>query len=214
MAPVPLSAIAAGGLQSLANKIGRSNHSFNPQKGPNILHRLIVLSASFSSVAGSFLSRSREMARSISLSSSSSSSKLHRREQMISIPSTYSSFTSSPGVVVGIVIGTVGGFVLFIWVLFLIFGGRTTAVVDDTTTVTADSRAQHSQSRRRRPEVVDVMSGSTSSSSDDVIEVFEEVSSGSHSPRRTKSKPSGSYRTTNPNEYGGGRAPSRHVHHR
>ncbi|EEH08565.1 predicted protein [Histoplasma capsulatum G186AR] len=132
---------------------------------------------------------------------------------MISIPSTYSSFTSSPGTVVGIVVGTVGGFVLLVWVLLLIFG-RSTTVVDDMTTVTDDSRLpRRSASHRRRPEVIEVMTESTSSRSEDVVEVFEELSTPPQSERKSYSKRTGSYRTVDPSEYGGGRGSSRRVRH-
>ncbi|KKZ64294.1 hypothetical protein EMCG_09726 [[Emmonsia] crescens] len=203
MAPIPLSTATSGGLQNLARHIFS-----NPQKRTTQSSQHNDFSAS--SLSRYLLTKSRDIAQSIS----PSSSHLQRRDRMISIPSTYSSFTSSPGTVVGIVVGTVGGFVLLIWILFLIFGGRAT-VVDDMTTVTDDSRSlpHRSQSHRRRPEVIEVMSESTSSRSEDVVEVFEELSTPSQSERRSYSKRTGSYRTVDPREYGGGRAPGRRVRH-
>ncbi|PGH37064.1 hypothetical protein GX50_00047 [[Emmonsia] crescens] len=208
MAPIPLSTATSGGLQNLARHIAQLGIFSNPQKRGTQSSQHNAFSAS--SLSRYLLTKSRDIAQSIS----ASSSHLQRRDRMISIPSTYSSFTSSPGTVVGIVVGTVGGFVLLIWILFLIFGGRAT-VVDDMTTVTDDSRSlpHRSQSHRRRPEVIEVMSESTSSRSEDVVEVFEELSTPSQSERRSYSKRTGSYRTVDPREYGGGRAPGRRVRH-
>ncbi|PGH09196.1 hypothetical protein AJ79_05725 [Helicocarpus griseus UAMH5409] len=198
MAPIPLTALIPGPLQSLARDM-------STYKRTTLFPRLNT--PSLSSLTSSFLTTSKSLSPALSPSASR-----QRREQMISIPSTYTSFTSSPGAVVGIVIGTVGGFVLLIWILFLIFGGRT-AVVDDATTVTEDTRPPYrsQSSHRRRPEVIEVMSGTTSTSqSEDVVEVYEEMSD-HHSPRRTYSKRSGSYRTVDPHEYGGGRGMGRRV---
>ncbi|OJD18940.1 hypothetical protein AJ78_01052 [Emergomyces pasteurianus Ep9510] len=210
MAPIPLSTTSnTGSLQNLARNIAQLDIFSNPRKRTTLSSQRNAFSPS--SLARSFLARSRDMAQSIS----PSASYPQRRDSMISIPSTYSSFTSSPGTVVGIVVGTVGGFVVLIWILFLIFGGRVTTV-DDMTTVTDDSRPpppRRSQSHRRRPEVIEVMSESTSSRSEDVIEVFEEISTPSQSERRSYSKRTGSYRTVDPREYGGGRAPGRRVRH-
>lgn len=61
--------------------------------------------------------------------------------------------------------------------------------------------------------MIEVMSESTSSRSEDVVEVFEELSTPSQSERRSYSKRTGSYRTVDPREYGGGRAPGRRVRH-
>ncbi|KAK2735051.1 hypothetical protein FQN55_002296 [Onygenales sp. PD_40] len=144
---------------------------------------------------------------------------LHPRQiqddhHMISIPSTYNSFTSSPGVVVGIVFGVVLGVVLLVYVLFLAFGGNTANLVasdDDgttvtSTTVTEDTRPpRRTRPSRRRPEVIEVMSGTMSSRSEDVVEVYEEMSASeqSHQPSRY-SKRHGEYRTVDPRRFAGG----------
>ncbi|KAK2810057.1 hypothetical protein FQN50_003251 [Emmonsiellopsis sp. PD_5] len=145
---------------------------------------------------------------------------LHPRQiqddhHMISIPSTYTSFTSSPGVVVGIVFGVVLGVVLLVYVLFLAFGGNTLVAHDNddgtvtsTTATTEDTRPPPRRTRpsRRRPEVIEVMSGTLSSRSEDVVEVFEEMSASeqSHVPSRY-GKRHGQYTTVDPRRYAGGR---------
>ncbi|KLJ05443.1 hypothetical protein EMPG_11069 [Blastomyces silverae] len=209
MAPVPLSTAASGSLQNFARNIAQLDLFSNPQKRTSLSSQHNTFSAA--SLGRSLMAKTRDIAQSIS----SSSSHLQRRDRMISIPSTYSSFTSSPGTVVGIVVGTVGGFVLVIWILFLIFGGRATAT-DDTTTVTDDSRPpRRSPSHRRRPEVIETFSSSASSpsSGEDVVEVFEELSTPSQSERRSYSKRTGSYRAVDPRQYGGGRGSGRRVRH-
>ncbi|PGH07139.1 hypothetical protein GX51_01926 [Blastomyces parvus] len=209
MAPVPLSTAASGSLENFARSIAQLDLFSNPQKRTSLSPQHNAFSAS--SLGRSLMAKTRDIVQSIS----PSSSHLQRRDRMISIPSTYSSFTSSPGTVVGIVVGTVGGFVLVIWILFLIFGGRVT-VIDDATTVTDDSRPpRRSQSHRRRPEVIEVFSESASSpsSGEDVVEVFEELSTPSQSERRSYSKRTGSYRTVDPRRYGGGASSGRRGRH-
>ncbi|QSS60160.1 hypothetical protein I7I51_04957 [Histoplasma capsulatum] len=207
MAPLPLFRATSSSLQNFARNIAELALPSNQQKRNPLSSQRNAFSAS--SLSRSLITKARNITRSIS----HSSSHLQRRDRMISIPSTYSSFTSSPGTVVGIVVGTVGGFVLLVWVLFLIFG-RSTTIVDDMTTVTDDSRLpRRSASHRRRPEVIEVMTESTSSRSEDVVEVFEELSTPPQSERKYYSKRTGSYRTVDPSEYGGGRGSSRRVRH-
>ncbi|KAL1960824.1 hypothetical protein VTO42DRAFT_5807 [Malbranchea cinnamomea] len=138
-----------------------------------------------------------------------------RDAQMISIPSTYTHIIDSPGVVVGIVLGTVCGFILVIWVLALIFSPRGPFPSGDTGTVISSSETSwtfssytKSRSRRRRqPEVVEVQESPTASRVSDgraFAEVYdEEYDSPPHSPRRSHRRSSG-YKGVNPREYGGG----------
>src|SRR5437762_7465005 len=47
---------------------------------------------------------------------------VNRREtQMVAIPATYSGLNASPGTIVGIVLGSVAGFVVLVWLLHMAF---------------------------------------------------------------------------------------------
>lgn len=150
-------------------------------------------------------------------------SSLARRQNLIlSIPATYAGLDAgpSPGTVVGIVFGTVGGIILILLVVYSIFGFDSNGSVI--------SGRSMSPSRRRRPaEVVDIGSSRhrsrrdtvivdedmTPSQDGNVVEVIEELSDVSpppRGPRRAHSgRTSGSYRPVDPLAYGGGDSPHR-----
>ncbi len=162
-------------------------------------------------------------------------SSLVPRQNTIAIPASYSNLTGgpSPGTVVGIVIGSVGGFLLIIYLLYSISGNNRAGSVSSESVVVherrkstrASSSRRHShsetvevrsapsrpvvervvmQERVVRPEVV--RSESTRSGDDEVV-VIEEHSP----PRRSKSKRDSGYRTVDPLAYGGGDRPLREV---
>lgn len=153
------------------------------------------------------------------------SSQDRRLNQMVSIPNTYGELDTSPepGVVAGIVLGTVGGVILILYLLYLIFGRKPARVVDDgrsrsrsrspyiersemSEVTRSRSRTPLPRSRSRRDTVVveESYTASSAGDEDDVVEVFEE-----HSP--SPPRRGGGYRTVDPYEYGGGGRPMRNV---
>ncbi|KAK2768272.1 hypothetical protein FQN54_000125 [Arachnomyces sp. PD_36] len=172
--------------------------------------------------------------RSPQLLSDPSTSTHHRREQMVSIPNTYGEMDSSPepGVVAGIVLGTVGGVIIVLYLIYTVFGLGPARVVEEE--VRRGSRSRSRSPYRERSEMSEVtrsrsrtpiprshsrrdriiveessFTGPSSMDEDDVVEVFEEHSP-SPPPRRGGRHSSG-YRTVDPDEYGGGGRPTRHV---
>jgi hypothetical protein len=136
-------------------------------------------------------------------------SPISRREtQMVAIPATYSGLNSSPGVVVGIVLGTVGGFIIVVWLLYMIFssgGDNTTS--SGSTIISEVVRRQV----RRRPEVVEVRVARSTSRSRHQRSLSSEEDDSEVSPQHRTRRPSRTYRTVDPREYGGGDRPARHV---
>ncbi|GIK04695.1 hypothetical protein Aspvir_008788 [Aspergillus viridinutans] len=139
----------------------------------------------------------------------------------------------SPGTVAGIVLGSVAGFIFLLYLAYLGLGLNNKPHPDDVevSTVTTESalsrrvrRARRGGSggervevveerRRRHPDDHIVVEESVTSASrtdeGDVVEVLEEHSSvdGPVAPARSRSRRSrvsGSYRTVDPYEYGGG----------
>ena len=164
------------------------------------------------------------------------SSHLQKRYSTISIPATYGNLNSgpAPGTVAGIVLGSVGGVVIILYLTFLALNpgglarGSSASTVDEEVIV----RSRRAPSSRRRSEMIEVveerdrrdsyrrrmspdrivveesMTGTATTDGDNVIQVFEEESSGISSasprpPRRARSYRSG-VRTVDPLEYGGG----------
>lgn len=157
----------------------------------------------------------------------------HRVNQIVSIPNTYGDLDTSPapGVVAGIVLGTVGGVILILYLIFLTFGLGPRRVVDEevvrrgshsrsrspyversemSEVTRSRSRTPLPRSRSRRDTVVveESYTASSGADDDDVVEVFEEHSP---SPPRRGGRQSSGYRTVDPYQYGGGGRPTRHV---
>lgn len=143
---------------------------------------------------------------------SSSSHHLGRRDsKMIAIPNTYTDITDSPGIVAAIVLGTVCGFVLLIWVVALIFNRRGMFPQGDTGTVVSSSETSasfaFSKSQRRRPEVAEVHGGGRRASrervreEDEFAEVYDEDEY--ESPPPPSRRRGSGYRAVNPRRYGG-----------
>ncbi|GAD98106.1 conserved hypothetical protein [Paecilomyces variotii No. 5] len=151
---------------------------------------------------------------------------VHRQAQVVSIPATYGGLNAgpSPGVVAGIILGSVGGFLLLLYIIY-------TAVAWNNNRLTIaeeDIVVRRSPSHRRRSrEVVEVVRSRspprsrhndrivvdesvTTQTEDDVVEVIEEASSVEPAPRRSR-RSGGSYRAVDPYAYGGGDAPPRRV---
>jgi hypothetical protein len=151
--------------------------------------------------------------------------QIAKRQQtgILAIPTTYSGLNAgpTPGAVVGIILGSVGGFLLCLFIVYTIvrFGGRWGGgrVVEEEIITTRRSRSRSSPSesevievevpprrerRRRTREETIVVEEQVSEPEDDIVEVFEE-----HSPERKpshKSKRVSGFRTVNPAESGGG----------
>lgn len=90
------------------------------------------------------------------------SSNLQKRYKTISIPSTYGHLDSSPqpGTVAGIVLGTVGGIVVLLYLTFLALNpgglarGSSSSITDEEEVVV---RSRRGPSSRRRSEVIEVV---------------------------------------------------------
>jgi len=87
---------------------------------------------------------------------------LARQNDPSIIPSTYGSINSgpAPGTVVGIVLGSVGGFLLILWLIYtcLNFGrlGETSSSYTESVHVAAARRQSHGSQRSRRTETVEI----------------------------------------------------------
>ena len=161
-------------------------------------------------------------------------SNLQKRYTTLSIPASYGRLNSSPppGTVAGIVLGTVGGVVLVLYLTFLALNpgglarGGSSSTIDEEVVI----RSLRGPSSRHRGEAIEVMeersrsrsyrrpsrdhvvvdesvtgTGTSVTDHGDVVEIFEEESSGVSSasprpPRRTRS----GVRTVDPHGYGGG----------
>jgi len=83
------------------------------------------------------------------------------KRQTVAIPSTYSGLNAGPkpGTVVGIVLGSVAGFLLLLWLFYTIFNGRNSSnVTVEEVQVRRRSRSPRSSRRTstRREEVIEV----------------------------------------------------------
>jgi len=181
----------------------------------------------------------RSVVEPVFLDHSSSTNLLARQSNaVLAIPTTYAGLNSgpAPGAVVGIVLGSIGGFILILYIFLSAFrlwggGGRGGEVVEEQV---IHHRRRRSRSRSRamtersiplpRPSgervvrereetvVVEEHVDPTEDDEDDIVEVIEE-----HSPeRRPKRGPSGrsGFRTVDPAEFGGGSRPIRKVSRR
>lgn len=149
------------------------------------------------------------------------------------LPTTYSGIDAGPppGTVVGIVLGSVGGFLLLLWLIYTCFGmdSYQSAVYEEEivrrrshsprrtasrsrSEVIEVSRHRSPQRREVRRETVIVEETRRAPPEDDIVEVIEE-----HSPVRQSGRGERRdefYRHVNPNEFGGGRGPTRKVSRR
>ena len=167
----------------------------------------------------------------------SSPSSLLRRQQVIAIPTTYSNINpgSNPGQITGIVLGSVAGFILLLWLLYTVFnrgGGSGGAVVEERVvrrrsrsprprSVSISEIIEVQQPRHRSPAppprrevrretivVEETRRPAPVEREDDIVEVIEEHSP---PPRRVRSQRNSGYRNVDPDEYGGGDRPLRKV---
>lgn len=161
---------------------------------------------------------------------------LVKRQTIVAIPATYANQDSSPepGTVAGIVLGSVGGVLFILWLLYTCFNlGGGTAASGAVEYVQRRSRSPPRRARRTesRSETVEVRRRSRTpppprsrretiiieenrrpapvveEREDDIVEVIEEHSP---PPRRSR-RVSGGYRTVDPQEFAGGDRPRRNV---
>ena len=152
------------------------------------------------------------------------------------IPYTYAGLNAGPppGEVVGIVFGSVGGFLLILWLIYTCFnmgGGNNSSVEEEVVVRRRSSRSprrtvsrsrsrsevietrQRSPPRRevRRETVILEETRRAPEREDDIVEVIEE-----HSPPRRSggSRRQSGYRTVDPEAFGGGSRPLRKVSRR
>lgn len=153
------------------------------------------------------------------------------------IPTTYAGLNAGPppGEVVGIVFGSVGGFLLILWLIYTCFnmvGGNSSSSVEEEVAVRRRShsprrppsrsrsrsevietrqRSPRRETRRERETVVIEETRRPVTREDDFVEVIEE-----HSPPRRSggSRRQSGYRTVDPESFGGGGRPLRKVSRR
>jgi len=89
-------------------------------------------------------------------------SALVQRQNTIAIPASYSNLTGGPqpGTVAGIVLGSVAGFLLILWLIYSIFGQRSSSVSTASSVVVRErrksTRASSGGRSRRHSETVEV----------------------------------------------------------
>ena len=153
---------------------------------------------------------------------------------IVAIPITYAGLNDgpSPGEVAGIVLGSVGGLLLAL--LLLYFGLRLGGYFSQTTVIEerevirerrrsrSDSRSEMSERRsehshrpprrevRREEIIVEARTSRVDPPEDDIVEVIEEHSP-ERRPNRRESKRMSGFRTVDPDEFGGGDRPMRRV---
>ncbi|OAP59420.1 hypothetical protein AYL99_06718 [Fonsecaea erecta] len=154
-----------------------------------------------------------------------------RQTAVLAIPTTYAGLNSgpAPGALVGIVLGSVGGFILILYIILSLFrlsgwGGGQEVVAEEVirhhrrrpSRSTPSSRSMsHVGTHRpervlRQQETVTVEEHFDGPSvEEDIVEVIEEHSP-ERSPPRKPSRRSG-FRTLDPAEFGGGTRPMRKV---
>lgn len=229
MAPLPISRAPSDGILQL-RRVSNSIRSVSSALRPRDITPSSSLLDTVTS-GPSPVSRSLDTVRGLSEPLKRAAS-LVRRQGILAIPTTYQGLNKgpAPGTVVGITLGSVGGFLLILWLIYTCFnlGGRGGAVVEEEV-IRHHSRSprrtrSHSQSevrqvsrsrtpprRESRRETIVVEETRRTSApverDDDIVEVIEEHSP----PRRAKSKRTSGFRTVDPAEFGGGSAPLRNV---
>ncbi|OBT91174.1 hypothetical protein VE02_00267 [Pseudogymnoascus sp. 03VT05] len=149
-----------------------------------------------------------------------------RSDNFKPIPTTYSSLNGPPpGQIVGIVLGSVAGFILIAYLLYTTCSGSVTLISDNESVSETEVRRRKrrgSRSSRGTPVVERIvvqerterrtgsrMSGrSRSAGSVEEVVVIEE---GSPPPSRRSRSQRGGFREVDPREFGGGRRPMREV---
>ena len=209
---------------------------------PSSISPLSTIFAAFSSHAVAVITRTISHTVFASTSRSDLAAtpfKTHQRSQrnanpIVVIPLTYAGLNKgpAPGVVAGIMLGSIAAFGFILWLIWLLLrlGGYfgTTTIVEQE--IIRERRRSHSRSRSRtetmsevrspprrqrtrREEAIVVeerVSVNRPPPEDDIVEVIEEHSP-ERRPNRRESKRMSGFRTVDPDAPGGGDAPMRRV---
>ncbi|KAK4940361.1 hypothetical protein LTR10_019467 [Elasticomyces elasticus] len=166
----------------------------------------------------------------------SKSQSLDKRQNVIlAIPTTYAGLNSgpAPGALVGIVLGSIAGFILLLYIILSAFrlsgfqrgGGvveeevirhrrrsrsRSRAMTEASGPARSPPRPRRERVVREETVVVEERVEPSVSAEDDIVEVIEEHSPERPPPKRESTRRSG-YRTVDPAEFGGGSRPMRKV---
>ena len=156
---------------------------------------------------------------------------LRRRQQpLVIIPTTYSNLDGGPtsGTVVGIVLGSVFGFLLLLWLIYTCVNMGGGGAVYEEDMVVQDRRSRSSRNSRSTPprprsrspirtesrveeRVIVEERRATHSPDDEIVEVIEE----DEPPRRerpSRNRPHSGYRSVDPERYAGGNLPMEEVY--
>lgn len=167
------------------------------------------------------------------------SRRQQQQQQPTVLPATYVGLNDgpAPGTVVGIVLGSVGGLILVMWLIYSCFYMNSTDTYEEEIVRRTTSRSAHRSSRsrsemtqqrrssprspqrvRRETVIVEERHGPpVVDREDDIVEVIEERSRSRTPPPRRDRRSSdrretdGYYRPVDPLAYGGGNAPPRRV---
>lgn len=164
-----------------------------------------------------------------------------RQTRIVAVPAEYAGLNSgpAPGAVAGIVLGSVGGFLLILWLIYSCFsmgrfGGGDEVIEEEVVrrksrsprrsrmrSETIEISKSRSPPRRERVVVEETRRVSRPSEPepeatepiDDIVEVIEERSESPSIPpsRRPSRRAPGGFRTVDPAEFGGGDRPMRRV---
>lgn len=223
--------------------------SHNPQTSPSsssLLHHLPSLRSLVPSIryqtTSHFSSIPTKTKRSLQPLVRSVASVFRRQQQQQPVvnpsvlPTTYTGINDGPppGTVAGIVLGSVCGFVLLLWLIYSCFYMNSGEVYEEevvrrssrSARRSSRSRSEMTQQRssprqqtRRETVIVEERRGPPVDREDDIVEVIEEHSRSRTPPRRERRssdrrETDGYYRPVDPLAYGGGNAPPRKVSHR
>ncbi len=154
------------------------------------------------------------------------------------LPTTYSGINDGPppGTVIGVVVGSVFGFLVLLWLIYQCFNmGNAEVYEDENVTVSRRARSERRSSRsrsemthrrssprhetRRETIIVEERRAPPIEREDDIVEVIEEHSPSRTPPRRERRssdrrESDSYYRPVDPHAFAGGNAPPRKVGHR
>ncbi|RMZ91702.1 hypothetical protein DV736_g1072, partial [Chaetothyriales sp. CBS 134916] len=153
-------------------------------------------------------------------SSASRESTLAKRQvYVLAIPTTYAGLNAgpSPGVIVGIMLGSIAGFLLVGWIFLLLVRIYSSPVQRErrrTTTTRVSEERIRRESRPAPTQLTDDNEIVVEEEPDDIVEVIEEHSPERRESRRESRTKRSGFRTVDPAEYGGGDALRRNISRR
>lgn len=172
------------------------------------------------------------------MSSSTGPALARRQNTFVIIPTTYSDLNRGPppGTVVGVLLGSVFGFLLLLWLIYSCFNVGGGASVEEEDIVVRERRGSrssrnshshshsHSRSTPPRPRspirtetrveerVIVEEQRTARSPEDDIVEVIEEDEPPPRRTRGGRSRPTSGYRAVDPDRFGGGNLPMEEVY--